>query len=109
MNNWRESRSLLLKNWACDVPWHVSRFFPQYRMTDREATPHASLARAVEAGRRAGLRFIYVGNMAGGRENTECPACGATVIRREGFQMVDNRLVGDVCPKCGAELAGIFT
>jgi pyruvate formate lyase activating enzyme len=92
-----------------DVPWHISRFFPQYRMTDREATPHSSLARAVEAGRRAGLHFLYVGNLAGGRENTDCPACGATVIRREGFQMVDNRLVGDVCPECGAELAGIFT
>jgi pyruvate formate lyase activating enzyme len=92
-----------------DVPWHVSRFFPQYRMTDREATPHASLARAVEAGRRAGLHFIYVGNLNGGRENTECPACGATVIKRAGFQMVDNRLVGGVCPACGAELAGIFS
>ena len=92
-----------------DVPWHVSRFFPQYRMTDREATPHSSLARAVEAGRRAGLHFLYVGNLAGGREITDCPAFGATVIRREGFQMVDNRLVGDVCPEWGAELAGIFT
>ncbi|MDR3579848.1 MAG: AmmeMemoRadiSam system radical SAM enzyme [Oryzomonas sp.] len=92
-----------------DVPWHISRFFPQYRMMDREATPRASLARAVEAGRRAGLRFLYVGNLDGGRENTECPACSATVIRRAGFQMVDNRLVGGVCPECGAELAGIFT
>jgi pyruvate formate lyase activating enzyme len=92
-----------------DVPWHVSRFFPQYRMTDREATPHSSLARALEAGRRAGLHFLYVGNLAGGRENTECPACRATVIRREELQMVDNRLVGGVCPECGAELAGIFT
>jgi pyruvate formate lyase activating enzyme len=92
-----------------DVPWHVSRFFPQYRMTDREATPRASLARAAEAGRRAGLRFLYVGNLGGGRENTECPACGTTVIGREGFQMVDNRLVGDVCPECGAKIAGIFT
>jgi pyruvate formate lyase activating enzyme len=91
-----------------DVPWHVSRFFPQYRMTDREATPQASLVRAVEAGRRAGLHFIYVGNLAGGRENTECPACNATIIRREAFQIVDNRLVGDVCPECGAQLAGIF-
>ena len=78
-------------------------------MTDREATPRASLARAAEAGRRAGLRFLYVGNLGGGRENTECPACGTTVIGREGFQMVDNRLVGDVCPECGAKIAGIFT
>jgi pyruvate formate lyase activating enzyme len=91
-----------------DVPWHVSRFFPQYRMTDREATPRASLERAVEAGRRAGLHFLYVGNFAGGHENTECPACGATVIRRAGFQMVDDRLVGGACRDCGAELAGIF-
>jgi len=91
-----------------DVPWHVSRFFPQYRMTEREATPHASLARAVEAGHRAGLLFLYVGNVAGGCESTKCPACGATVIKRAGFQMIDNRLVENACPECAAELPGIF-
>ncbi|GFE60511.1 AmmeMemoRadiSam system radical SAM enzyme [Geobacter sp. AOG2] len=93
---------------GCDVPWHISRFFPQYRMTDREPTPSASLTRAVEAGRRAGLHFLYVGNQVGGRENTDCPACGAMVISRGGFQIFDNRLVGKVCPQCGAGLAGIF-
>jgi len=93
---------------GCDVPWHISRFFPQYRMTDREPTPPESLIRAVEAGRRAGLRFLYVGNLAGGRENTDCPACGVVVVRRERFQRLDNRLMGNACPRCGAELAGIF-
>lgn len=93
---------------GCDVPWHISRFFPQYEMTDREPTPPASLTRAVEAGRRAGLRFLYVGNLAGGLENTDCPSCSATVIRRAGYQILDNSLAGDVCRKCGAKLAGIY-
>lgn len=93
---------------GCDVPWHISRFFPQYHMTDRESTPPASLERAVDAGRRAGLHYLYVGNLAGGRENTDCPACTTTVVRRGGFQVLDNRLVGNACPQCGTELAGIF-
>jgi pyruvate formate lyase activating enzyme len=93
---------------GCDVPWHISRFFPRYRMTDRDVTPPESLLRAVEAGRRAGLRFLYEGNVEGGREYTVCPGCGSTVISRKGFRILDNMLAGGVCRQCGTKLAGLF-
>ncbi|MBC8017622.1 MAG: AmmeMemoRadiSam system radical SAM enzyme, partial [Verrucomicrobia bacterium] len=88
------------------VPWHISRFFPQYRMTDRAATPPDSLALAVEAGKRNHLHYLYVGNYAGGLENTDCPGCGATVIRRQGYHVLADSIDKGACRKCGTEIAG---
>ncbi len=90
-----------------DIPWHISRFHPDYRLTDRGPTPIATLARAAAIGREEGLRFVYVGNVPGEGEATVCPACGAVLIRRAGFAVLENRLgPGGACPSCGAVLAG---
>ncbi len=92
-----------------NIPWHVTAFQPTYKMLNRPATPAVALHRAMEIGRREGLRFVYCGNIPGtGGESTHCPACRATVIDRFGFS-VNNLSPRGACPSCGAEIAGVWT
>jgi pyruvate formate lyase activating enzyme len=90
------------------VPWHISRFFPRYRMTDRGITPVDTLTRAVQAGRRHALQHLYTGNCADGLENSDCPACGTPLLRRCGYQILDRDLHQGVCRKCGVAIAGVW-
>ena len=88
-----------------DIPWHVSRFHPTYRMLDVPATPVASVERALTLGRDEGLRYVYGGNVWGhGSESTQCPTCGRVVIAREGFAVRDVFLDGDRCRACGGRI-----
>ena len=94
-----------------DVPWHVTAFHPDYRMTDRGATPVTTLAAAREAGFEEGLRFVYAGNLPGRvahAEDTLCPSCGAVLVERWGFRVVSNRLSSTRgrCPECGMTIPG---
>jgi pyruvate formate lyase activating enzyme len=92
-----------------ETPWHVSRFHPQYLMTDTPATSASSIHRAVETGKSAGLRNVYCGNIPGDNgENTFCPGCGRLLIGRYGFSIETISLQGSACPSCGALLEGIF-
>ncbi len=91
-----------------ETPWHVSRFHPTYRLTDRGPTPVATLMAAREIGSQAGLRYVYTGNIPGqGGEDTVCPGCGETVIARRGFQIVANRVDQGRCRHCQAVIDGI--
>jgi len=90
------------------IPWHISRFHPDYEYEDTGATPIATLRTAAAAGRREGLRYIYVGNVPGESEDTACAACGTVLIRRRGFGVAASVLLGSRCPSCGAELPGRF-
>ena len=91
-----------------DIPWHLSRFHPDYEYTQAPPTPVATLRAAAEAGRREGLRYIYIGNVPGESEDTLCRTCGLVLIRRRGFSVVGNALRDSSCPSCGAVLAGLF-
>ena len=90
-----------------ETPWHVSRFFPAYHWLDVPPTPPATLRRAADLGREAGLRHVYVGNAPElGLEDTTCVGCGRVLIERRGYR-VTVRLAGDgTCPACGRSLAG---
>jgi len=91
-----------------DVPWHVARFHPDYRMRDRPPTPLATLRRGVALGRAAGLRHVYVGNVWGDRdESTWCAACGALAIERRGYTVAPVGLRGGSCATCGVALQGV--
>ena len=91
------------------VPWHVSRFHGDYRMTDAAPTPVATLHRAMDVGRQAGLQFVYCGNVPGDEnESTSCPGCGTMLIRRVGFSVDHSRLKAGRCPECGVAVAGMW-
>ncbi len=91
-----------------DVPWHVSAFYPTYKMQDKPPTPVATLYKARQAGLDAGLHYVYLGNVsAAGTSDTICPGCGATVIRRQRLQFFETELMGNRCQHCQYELAGI--
>jgi len=90
-----------------DTPWHISRFHPTYRLTDRPPTPVETLHRARSIGRKAGLRYVYVGNVPGtAGAHTLCPGCGVRVIGRWGFSVSDYRITAGCCDACGQEIAG---
>jgi len=82
------------------IPWHVSRFFPSHQMTNRTRTPIRTLETARDIGRKAGLQFVYIGNLPGEGESTQCPTCGTTVIARSGFLVKEVRLDAGICPEC---------
>lgn len=91
-----------------DIPWHVSRFFPQYKMSDVKPTPLEKLELACKVGKKAGLKFVYTGNTGASESNqTLCPACGKIVIERTGYYTQVNLEQG-ACPDCGQKLPGVF-
>jgi pyruvate formate lyase activating enzyme len=94
---------------GAETPWHISRFHPRYRMTERPPTPASAIHRAAEIGRSSGLRYVYSGNLPGDAgENTFCADCGRLLIGRSGFSVERLELRGSACPDCGTTLDGIF-
>jgi pyruvate formate lyase activating enzyme len=91
-----------------DIPWHISRFHPDYEYREAPPTPGKTLRAAFEIGKKEGLCYLYIGNVAGESEDTRCPKCGQTLIRRQGFFVVRNELRGGRCPSCGNPIAGVF-
>lgn len=92
-----------------ETPWHVSRFHPTYRLTDRGATPLKTLVQARSIGLASGLKYVYTGNLPGqGGEDTLCPGCGAAVIVRNGFRILAMRVAQGRCSSCGTVIDGIF-
>lgn len=98
----------IVTNLGSDTPWHVTQFYPTYRLTDRPRTPVETLRRAREIGKAAGLRYVYEGNVPGeGGENTWCPSCETLLIERYGYLIEKDRIRDGKCPDCGTSIAGI--
>ena len=96
-----------MKSIGIDIPWHVTQFYPAYKMRDRPPTPEATLRRAREIGMEEGLRYVYEGNVISEEgEKTFCYACGAVVIERS-VSFIRNRLIDGTCPKCGTTINGV--
>ncbi len=92
-----------------DIPWHVTAFHQDYKMTGYENTDADTLLRAREIGYKAGLHFVYAGNRPGevrDSENTFCPSCNITLVERRGFRVRFNYIVEGKCFKCGTAIAG---
>jgi len=91
-----------------DVPWHVSRFYPQYKYTDSVPTPLESMQRAEAIGKAAGLHYVYLGNVSDTKsENTYCYSCGRILVERRGYWIVANHITDSKCPQCGTWIAGV--
>jgi pyruvate formate lyase activating enzyme len=88
-----------------EIPWHVSRFHPQYKQGEKDWTSSDKIFEALEIGNRSGLKYVYAGNLPGGRyEHTHCPRCGQVVIERSGFSSRSPGLSGNTCTNCGETL-----
>ena len=88
-----------------EIPWHISAFYPTYKLNDAPPTPVSTLQRAYKIGKEKGLHYVYEGNVGEG-ENTHCPSCGKTIINRKYFS-TDNMIKNGKCPFCGGKIAGI--
>jgi pyruvate formate lyase activating enzyme len=94
---------------GADVPLHFSAFHPDYKMRDIPATPIATLRRARQIARRAGLRYVYTGNVHDPEgDATACPGCGTPVIERDWYEILASRLDHGACAACGTAIAGRF-
>ena len=93
-----------------ETPWHITQFHPIYKLIDLPRTPVTILRRAREIGLEAGLRYVYEGNVPGENgENTYCYNCGKLLIRRFGYQILENKIKNSACTYCGAKIDGVHT
>jgi pyruvate formate lyase activating enzyme len=101
-----------LANLSVDIPWHVTAFHKDYKMTDPDNTDAKTLFRAAEIGREAGLKFVYAGNLPGNvgeYEDTYCPACNDRLVKRRGYVILEYHITSDgKCPKCKTSIPGIW-
>ena len=105
----RKMARWILEELDPNVPLHLSRFFPYYKLRDAKPTPWKTLKKAREAAKEEGLNFVYVGNIRKPKvSNTYCQSCGKLVIERSGLRLVSNKLEDGKCPNCGAEIPGLF-
>jgi len=101
--------AFIAQDLGADTPWHISRFHPTYKLTDRPPTPVKTLLTAREIGVKAGLRYVYTGNVPGhAAENTFCASCGEMVIERVGFQVGKLQVRNGSCVHCGALIDGVW-
>jgi pyruvate formate lyase activating enzyme len=92
-----------------EVPWHISAFYPTYKMLGLPRTHASLLHHAREIGIKAGLRYVYCGNIPGEEgEDTLCPQCGRKVIERVGFRVVRNDVIGGECRHCRTKIDGVW-
>jgi pyruvate formate lyase activating enzyme len=94
-----------------DIPWHITAFHQDYKMTDPDNTSVTTLLRAAEIGKSEGLNFVYAGNLpgrVGNWENTYCPGCSELLIERSGFRVRAMRIKDGACPKCARAVAGVW-
>ena len=99
----------LVENGFSDTPLHFSRFFPNYKLTNLPPTPESLLVQAKEIAEKAGIKFVYVGNIPSlNDENTFCPHCGRTVIMRNCFTVTKNYIYEGKCNFCSESIAGVW-
>ena len=91
-----------------NIPWHVSRFHPDYKFIGHRHTPESTLEKAQKIGEGAGLNFIYVGNVSGFGNDTYCPGCKKLLLKRELFRILDDNIKEGKCSFCGEIVPGIF-
>lgn len=107
-----EEMGSFLAGLGADIPWHLTAFYPTYKMTGPEPTPGRTLRRAVEIGYESGLNFVYAGNLpgrVGNYENTYCPGCGQLLVERVGYSIRRTGLMQmGSCGRCGREIPGIW-
>jgi len=88
-----------------NIPWHVTRFYPTYKFNNIPPTPIQTIRETVEIGKKAGLKYVYQGNLNEG-ENTHCPQCGKLLIERNSFRIASDTIKNGFCPYCNSKIVG---
>lgn len=105
----RKIADFIAQSASPQVPWHISAFHPAYKMDTLSSTPIETLERAYEIGVQAGLKYIYLGNVfSRSGENTFCPKCGKLLIERQNYQIIENTIKNNKCPKCQTRIPGVW-
>ena len=92
-----------------EIPWHISRFYPAYKMNNIIPTPYETLRKAYKIGKDAGLKYIYIGNIHDlEHSNTYCPKCGRILIKRENYSILENNIKNGKCKFCGEKIPGVW-
>jgi pyruvate formate lyase activating enzyme len=100
----------LYANGLYDCPLHFTRFIPLYKLTELPTTPVSTLEKAREIGLKAGMKYVYIGNVPGHEaENTYCHKCGKMIIERKGFSILSNDIVNNKCKFCGEKIPGVWS
>jgi pyruvate formate lyase activating enzyme len=103
-----EGIAKFIRSVSKDIPWHITAFYPAYKLQDISHTPVESLRKAREIGTKVGLRYVYEGNVPGEEgENTYCYNCGKLIIGRYGFEIRVNKLINGSCPHCMTHIDGV--
>jgi len=104
----RQAAHFIAQELGIDTPWHISRFSPAYKLTDKPSTPPRTLQRARQIGLEAGLRYVYEGNVPGSEgESTYCYNCKNPIIRRYGYFISEKHMQDSKCTFCGAKIDGV--
>lgn len=90
------------------IPWHISRFYPQYKMDELAPTPVSTLEKARQIGKEAGIHYVYLGNVPREGEDTLCHNCGESLIERVGYFVKKNVVKEGICPKCKTKIEGVW-
>jgi len=98
----------IVENLGPDVPLHFTAFHPDFKLQDKPPTPPEILHRAREIARKAGVNYVYEGNIYSDAGNTCCPGCGELLIRRSWHKVLEFRLNKGACPKCGRVIPGVW-
>jgi len=99
----------LYDNGFKDTPLHFSRFHPMYKLKDLPPTPFETLYKAREIALKAGINYVYIGNVPDTEaENTICPNCKKTIIHRKGFHILENNIKSGKCTFCEATIEGVW-
>jgi len=95
---------------STDIPWHISRFTPNYKMSDLAPTDLKSIKMAYDLGKKAGLKYVYCGNLFDDKtQSTYCPKCGELLVWRDWGEVEVKNLINGRCGKCGQQIPGIWT
>jgi pyruvate formate lyase activating enzyme len=104
----RDIAQFVIQELGSATPWHISRFFPAYKMSTVPSTPVEMLRQARDIALAEGLKYVYVGNVPNDAgQNTNCPRCGRVLIKRCGFNLLANHIQDGRCPDCDWLVAGV--
>ncbi len=109
MKNIGEMCRWILRNLGADVPLHLSRFFPNYKLANLPPTPVETLTDARKTAMDTGLKFVYIGNIRHEGENTFCPHCRKLLIERIGYFVKQNNVANGRCKFCGTSIPGVWS